>query len=163
MNQETSPLRRGLNERHIRFMALGSAIGTGLFYGSAGAIQRAGPSVLLAYLIGGAAIFLTMRALGEMAVRTPVSGSFGHYATRYLGPYLGFLTGWSYAFSMLMVCLADVTVFGLYMSFWFPDTPRWVWVLSIVCFIGAINLCSVKVFGELEFWLSLLKLSLIHI
>ncbi|MFC0259072.1 proline-specific permease ProY [Achromobacter marplatensis] len=157
MNQETSPLRRGLNERHIRFMALGSAIGTGLFYGSAGAIQRAGPSVLLAYLIGGVAIFLTMRALGEMAVRTPVSGSFGHYATRYLGPYLGFLTGWSYAFSMLMVCLADVTVFGLYMSFWFPDTPRWIWVLSIVCLIGAINLCSVKVFGELEFWLSLLK------
>ncbi|MGH8815339.1 MAG: proline-specific permease ProY, partial [Achromobacter pestifer] len=80
MNQDGSHLRRGLNARHIRFMALGSAIGTGLFYGSASAIQRAGPSVLLAYLIGGAAIFLTMRALGEMAVRTPVSGSFGHYA-----------------------------------------------------------------------------------
>jgi len=158
MNHEGSSLRRGLNARHIRFMALGSAIGTGLFYGSAGAIQRAGPSVLLAYLIGGAAIFLTMRALGEMAVRTPVSGSFGHYATRYLGPYLGFLTGWSYAFSMLMVCLADVTVFGLYMSFWFPDTPRWIWVLGIVLLIGGLNLCSVRVFGELEFWLSLLKI-----
>ncbi|MGV2906561.1 amino acid permease [Achromobacter sp. AGC25] len=158
MNHEGSALRRGLNARHIRFMALGSAIGTGLFYGSAGAIQRAGPSVLLAYLIGGAAIFLTMRALGEMAVRTPVSGSFGHYATRYLGPYLGFLTGWSYAFSMLMVCLADVTVFGLYMSFWFPDTPRWIWVLGIVLLIGGLNLCSVRVFGELEFWLSLLKI-----
>ncbi|MBB1597734.1 amino acid permease [Achromobacter sp. UMC46] len=157
MNQAGSQLRRGLNARHIRFMALGSAIGTGLFYGSAGAIQRAGPSVLLAYLIGGAAIFLTMRALGEMAVRTPVSGSFGHYATRYLGPYLGFLTGWSYAFSMLMVCLADVTVFGLYMGFWFPDTPRWIWVLGIVLVIGGLNLCSVRVFGELEFWLSLLK------
>lgn len=158
MNQEGVQLRRGLNARHIRFMALGSAIGTGLFYGSAGAIQRAGPSVLLAYLIGGAAIFLTMRALGEMAVRTPVSGSFGHYATQYLGPYLGFLTGWSYAFSMLMVCLADVTVFGLYMSFWFPDTPRWIWVLGIVLLIGGLNLCSVRVFGELEFWLSLLKI-----
>ncbi|MFY0478874.1 amino acid permease [Achromobacter marplatensis] len=158
MHQEGTQLRRGLNARHIRFMALGSAIGTGLFYGSAGAIQRAGPSVLLAYLIGGAAIFLTMRALGEMAVRTPVSGSFGHYATRYLGPYLGFLTGWSYAFSMLMVCLADVTVFGLYMGFWFPDTPRWIWVLGIVLLIGGLNLCSVRVFGELEFWLSLLKI-----
>lgn len=138
-------------------MALGSAIGTGLFYGSAAAIQRAGPSVLLAYLIGGAAIFFTMRALGEMAVRHPVPGSFGHYATRYLGPYLGFLTGWSYAFSMLMVCLADVTVFGVYMGFWYPDTPRWIWVLGIVLCIGGLNLCSVKVFGELEFWLSLLK------
>ena len=73
-----------------------------------------------------------MRALGEMAVRHPVPGSFGHYATRYLGQYLGFLTGWSYAFSMLMVCLADVTVFGVYMGFWYPDTPRWIWVLGIV-------------------------------
>ena len=154
MDEQTG-LRRGA--RHVRFMALGSAIGTGLFYGSAAAIQRAGPSVLLAYLIGGAAIFFTMRALGEMAVRHPVPGSFGHYATRYLGPYLGFLTGWSYAFSMLMVCLADVTVFGVYMGFWYPDTPRWIWVLGIVLCIGGLNLCSVKVFGELEFWLSLLK------
>lgn len=154
-------LQRGLSTRHIRFIALGSAIGTGLFYGSAAAIQRAGPSVLLAYLIGGAAIYLTMRALGEMAVRTPVSGSFGHYAGSYLGRFAGFLTGWSYAFSMLMVCLADVTAFGVYMGLWFPDTPRWIWVLSIVLGIGALNLCSVKVFGELEFWLSLLKVGAI--
>lgn len=154
---ERSAMRRGLNARHIRFMALGSAIGTGLFYGSAAAIQRAGPSVLLAYLIGGAAIYLVMRALGEMAVRTPVAGSFGHYASRYLGRYLGFLTGWTYAFSMMMVCLADVTAFGVYMGLWFPDTPRWIWVLGIVLFISALNLCSVRIFGELEFWLSLLK------
>ena len=79
-------LNRGLNVRHIRFMALGSAIGTGLFYGSASAIQKAGPAVLLAYMIGGAAVFMVMRALGEMAVRHPVSGSFGQYASRYLGP-----------------------------------------------------------------------------
>ena len=97
MDEQTG-LRRGLSARHVRFMALGSAIGTGLFYGSAAAIQRAGPSVLLAYLIGGAAIFFTMRALGEMAVRHPVPGSFGHYATRYLGQYLGFLTGWAMPF-----------------------------------------------------------------
>ena len=155
MDEQTG-LRRGLSARHVRFMALGSAIGTGLFYGSAAAIQRAGPSVLLAYLIGGAAIFFTMRALGDGGAP---SGArlFGHYATRYLGQYLGFLTGWSYAFSMLMVCLADVTVFGVYMGFWYPDTPRWIWVLGIVLCIGGLNLCSVKVFGELEFWLSLLK------
>ncbi len=154
-------LTRGLNARHIRFMALGSAIGTGLFYGSAKAIQAAGPSVLLAYLIAGAAVYMVMRALGEMAVRNPVSGSFGHYATQYLGPLAGFLTGWTYAFEMIIVCLADITAFGLYMGFWYPDVPRWIWVLSIVCFIGAINLLSVKVFGELEFWLSLLKVSAI--
>lgn len=157
----TTALNRGLSTRHIRFIALGSAIGTGLFYGSAAAIKQAGPSVLLAYLIGGAAIYLTMRALGEMAVRNPVSGSFGHYASSYLGRFPGFLTGWSYAFSMLMVCLADVTAFGVYMSLWFPDTPRWIWVLSIVLGIGALNLCSVRIFGEMEFWLSLLKVAAI--
>lgn len=161
MSDSASSMRRGLSARHIRFMALGSAIGTGLFYGSASAIKLAGPSVLLAYIIGGMAIYMMMRALGEMAVRNPVSGSFAHYATQYLGSFLGFLTGWSYAFSMLVVCLADVTAFGVYMSYWFPDTPRWIWVLGIVFFIGALNLCSVKVFGELEFWLSLLKVSAI--
>jgi histidine transporter len=161
MNENSTAMRRGLSTRHIRFMALGSAIGTGLFYGSAAAIKLAGPSVLLAYLIGGAAIYMMMRALGEMAVRNPVSGSFGQYASQYLGRFPGFLTGWSYAFSMLVVCLADVTAFGVYMSFWFPETPRWIWVLGIVFFIGALNLCSVKVFGELEFWLSLLKVTAI--
>ncbi|CAO3311426.1 MULTISPECIES: amino acid permease [Pseudomonas] len=161
MSDNAPSMRRGLSARHIRFMALGSAIGTGLFYGSASAIKLAGPSVLLAYIIGGMAIYMMMRALGEMAVRNPVSGSFAHYATQYLGSFPGFLTGWSYAFSMLVVCLADVTAFGVYMSYWFPDTPRWIWVLGIVFFIGALNLCSVKVFGELEFWLSLLKVTAI--
>ncbi|GAB7530984.1 amino acid permease [Pseudomonas sp. 3A(2025)] len=154
-------LKRGLSARHIRFMALGSAIGTGLFYGSAAAIQQAGPAVLLAYLIGGAAVFMVMRALGEMAVHDPVAGSFSHYASRYLGPLSGFVLGWTYAFEMIIVCLADITAFGIYMGFWFPEVPRWIWVLSIVFFIAALNLCNVKVFGEAEFWLSLLKVSAI--
>ncbi|MEG5265238.1 amino acid permease [Pseudomonas sp. JDS28PS106] len=154
-------LKRGLTARHIRFMALGSAIGTGLFYGSAAAIQQAGPAVLLAYLIGGAAVYMVMRALGEMAVHDPVSGSFSHYATRYLGPLAGFVLGWTYAFEMIIVCLADVTAFGIYMGFWFPEVPRWIWVLGIVFLIGALNLCNVKVFGETEFWLSLLKVGAI--
>ena len=142
-------------------MALGSAIGTGLFYGSASAIQQAGPAVLLAYLIGGAAVFMVMRALGEMAVHHPVAGSFSHYATRYLGPLAGFVLGWTYAFEMIIVCLADVTAFGIYMGFWFPEVPRWIWVLGIVFLIAALNLCNVKVFGETEFWLSLLKVGAI--
>lgn len=161
MKPHPTGLKRGLSARHIRFMALGSAIGTGLFYGSASAIQMAGPAVLLAYLIGGAAVFMVMRALGEMAVHNPVSGSFGQYASTYLGPMAGFVLGWTYAFEMIIVCLADVTAFGIYMGFWFPDVPRWIWVLSIVFLIGALNLCSVKVFGETEFWLSLLKVSAI--
>ncbi|EHM20608.1 amino acid transporter [Mycobacteroides abscessus subsp. bolletii BD] len=113
--------------------------------------------MLLAYLLGGAVIYIVLRSLGEMAVRRPVAGSFGEYATQYLGPLAGFLTGWTYALEMVVVCLADVTAFGVYMGFWFPGVPRWVWVLSIIFFIGAINLLSVKVFGEVEFWLSLVK------
>ncbi|XKU42648.1 amino acid permease [Pseudomonas [fluorescens] ATCC 17400] len=161
MHQQAQGLKRGLTARHIRFMALGSAIGTGLFYGSASAIQMAGPAVLMAYLIGGAAVFMVMRALGEMAVHNPVSGSFGQYASTYLGPMAGFILGWTYAFEMIIVCLADVTAFGIYMGFWFPEVARWVWVLGIVLLIGGLNLCNVKVFGEMEFWLSLLKVGAI--
>ncbi|QHM76680.1 Proline-specific permease ProY [Mixta theicola] len=161
MQQQKPHLLRGLSARHIRFIALGSAIGTGLFYGSAAAIQAAGPAVLLAYLVGGAAVFIVMRALGEMAVRNPISGSFGSYARHYLGPLAGFITGWTYTFEMIIVCLADVTAFGIYMGLWYPDVPRWIWVLSIIFFIGSLNLCHVRVFGEIEFWLSLIKVAAI--
>jgi histidine transporter len=161
MQQPTKGLKRGLSARHIRFMALGSAIGTGLFYGSASAIQMAGPAVLLAYLIGGAAVFMVMRALGEMAVHNPVAGSFGQYASTYLGPMAGFILGWTYAFEMVIVGMADVTAFGIYMGFWFPAVDRWIWVLGIVSVVGGLNLCNVKVFGEMEFWLSLLKVAAI--
>ena len=164
LQTQTSPpatLKRGLTARHIRWMALGSAIGTGLFMGSAGAIQSAGPAVLIAYIVGGAAVFMVMRALGEMAVRHPVSGSFAQYASRYVGPFAGFVAGWTYTFEMFVVALADVTAFGLYMGFWFPDVERWIWVLAIVFFIAALNLISVKVFGELEFWFSLIKITAI--
>jgi histidine transporter len=154
---QKSTLQRGLNTRHIRFLALGSAIGTGLFYGSATAIQMAGPSVLIAYIIAGIAIYIVMRALGEMSVHNPVSGSFSHYASKYISPFAGFTTGWTYVFEMIIVALADVTAFGIYMGFWYPDVPRWIWILSLILFLGAINLIHVKVFGELEFWLSIIK------
>lgn len=158
MKEKPSKLRRGLTARHVQMIALGSAIGTGLFYGSAGAIQAAGPAVLLAYLLGGAVVFIVMRSLGELAVRHPVAGSFGQYSSRYVGPFAGFLTGWTFAFEMLVVALADVTAFGVYMGFWFPDVERWVWILAVVLFITAANLVSVKVFGELEFWFALIKI-----
>jgi len=158
---QKSVLQRGLNARHIRFLALGSAIGTGLFYGSATAIQMAGPSVLLAYIIAGIAIYIVMRALGEMSVHNPVTGSFSHYASKYISPFAGFTTGWTYVFEMIIVALADVTAFGIYMGFWYPDVPRWIWILSLIMFLGAINLIHVKVFGELEFWLSIIKVSAI--
>ncbi|WJV68034.1 proline-specific permease ProY [Pectobacteriaceae bacterium CE70] len=159
--EQQSKLKRGLSARHIRFIALGSAIGTGLFYGSASAIQMAGPSVLLAYLIGGVVAYIIMRALGEMSVNNPQASSFSRYALDYLGPLAGYITGWTYCFEMLIVAIADVTAFGIYMSVWFPDVPHWVWVLSVVMIIGAINLMNVKVFGELEFWLSFFKVATI--
>ncbi|CCG86379.1 proline-specific permease ProY [Erwinia piriflorinigrans] len=154
-------LKKGLSTRHIRFMALGSAIGTGLFYGSADAIRMAGPGVLLAYLIGGVAAYIIMRALGEMSVNNPQASSFSRYAQDYLGPLAGYITGWTYCFEILIVAIADVTAFGIYMSVWFPDVPHWIWVLSVVLVIGAINLATVKVFGEVEFWLSLFKVATI--
>ncbi|GAA1416435.1 permease [Glutamicibacter uratoxydans] len=157
-SQTSQSLKRGLSTRHIRFIALGSAIGTGLFYGAAGAIQMAGPAVLLAYLVGGGVVFMVMRALGEMAVRNPIAGSFGAYATEYVGRFAGFATGWTYTFEMFVVALADVTAFGVYMGFWFPNVERWVWILAVVFFIAAVNLLSVKVFGELEFWFALIKI-----
>ncbi len=155
--ENSGKLHRGLTARHIRFMALGSAIGTGLFMGSSGAIQTAGPAVLIAYIIGGAAVFMVMRALGEMVVRHPVSGSFGQYASRYIHPFAGFLVGWSFAFEMFLVAVFDATAIGVYMRFWFPGVSQWVWVLAVVFFLAAINLVGVKVFGELEFWFSLIK------
>ena len=159
--QQKNSLKRGLSIRHIRFMALGSAIGTGLFYGSADAIRMAGPSVLLAYILGGLVAYIIMRALGEMSVNNPAASSFSRYANDYLGSWAGYLTGWTYCFEILIVGIADVTAFGVYMGVWFPEVPHWVWVLSVVFIIGAINLMSVKTFGEVEFWFSFFKIATI--
>ena len=166
------PLKRELGERHIRLMALGACIGVGLFLGSAKAIEMAGPAIMLSYIIGGLAILVIMRALGEMAVHNPVAGSFSRYAQDYLGPLAGFLTGWNYWFLWLVTCVAEITAVAVYMGVWFPDVPRWIWALSALISMGTINLINVKAFGEFEFWFALIKivtivamviLSLIHI
>ena len=153
----TQHLQRRLTPRHITFMALGMAIGAGLFLGSANAINLAGPSVLFAYLFGGAMIFIIMRALGEMAVHDPVAGSFSTYAHRYLGPFAGYLTGWNYWILMVGVGMAESTAVGIYMRQWFPDLPQWIWVFGSVAMIGGLNLMAVKVYGEMEFWFTLIK------
>ena len=150
-------LQRGLTARHIMFIALGTAVGTGLFYGSAGGIQAAGPGVILAFLLAGGAVFLVMRALGEMALREPVSGSFVAYATRYLGPMAGFATGWTYIFELAVVIVADTAAVTAYMAFWYPQVPAWVWVAATMAALGLVNLSHVGSFGEAEFWFSLIK------
>ncbi len=153
----TQHLQRSLSPRHITFMALGMCIGAGLFLGSASTIKLAGPSVLLAYLFGGAMIFIIMRALGEMAVHDPVAGSFSTYAHKYLGPFAGYLTGWNYWILMMGVGIAESTAVGIYMKAWFPDWPQWIWAFGSVAMIGGLNLLAVKVYGEMEFWFALIK------
>lgn len=151
-------LRRELSSRHIFFVSIGSAIGTGLFYGSVSSIKLAGPSVLLSYLVCGMMVYLVMRALGEMTVQQPIAGSFGSYAAKYISPYAGFITGWAYVFEMFFVCLADITAVSIYFKFWFPNVPFWVWILLVIGILTFINLLNVKVFAELESALSLVKI-----
>ncbi|WP_129931318.1 amino acid permease, partial [Propionibacterium freudenreichii] len=105
-------LRRSLRNRHIQMIALGGAIGTGLFYGSAESIGQAGPAILLCYIVGGAIIFLVMRALGEMSVDTPTSGAFSFYAYKNWSPRAGFISGWNYWFNYIAVSMAELTVVG---------------------------------------------------
>lgn len=150
-------LKRDLKERHMRMMALGACIGVGLFLGSAKAIEMAGPAIMLSYLIGGLLILVIMRALGEMAVQTPVAGSFSQYANDYLGPFAGYLTGWNYWFLWITACVAEITAVAIYMGFWFPTVPDWIWALAALASMGAVNLIAVKVFGEFEFWFALIK------
>lgn len=150
-------LQRRLTPRHITFMALGMCIGAGLFLGSASTIKLAGPSVLFAYVFGGAMIFIIMRALGEMAAYEPIAGSFGAYAHKYLGPFAGYLTGWNYWLLMMGVGIAESTAVGIYMKAWFPELPQWIWAFGAVAMIGGLNLMAVKVYGELEFWFALIK------
>ena len=157
MEKNEEGLQRGLTEHHIQMIALGCAIGTGLFYGSASAIQLAGPAIMLSYLIGGVFIYLVVRALGEMAVHHPVSGSFSTYAYEYWGDFPGFMTGWNYWFNYVAISMAEVSVVGIYMQFWFPQLPMWVSGLVLFLLVNAINLTRVRAFGEVEFWGALVK------
>ncbi|RPJ95262.1 amino acid permease [Rummeliibacillus sp. TYF005] len=150
-------LQRGLDNRHIQLIALGGSIGVGLFYGSSATIQMGGPSILLSYLVGGLVIFTIMRALGEMAVDEPVSGSFSSYANRYLGTFAGYLTGWTYWFMWVVVGMAEISVVGVYVNYWFPDTPNWLVALVVLIVFTMVNLANVKAYGEFEFWFALIK------
>lgn len=154
-------MKRGLKNRHLQMIALGGAIGTGLFYGSTSTIALAGPSVMLAYLMGGIVIFFIMRMLGEMAVDEPVSGSFSYYASKYWGAFPGFLSGWNYWFNYVLVSMAELTAVGIYMNFWFPGLPQWLSALVCLVAITALNLVNVKAYGEAEFWMAIIKIAAI--
>ncbi len=162
MDGETG-FRRSLGVRQMRLLALGSTIGVGLFLGSASAIKMAGPSILLAYLVAGVMTFFILRALGEMATYHPVTGSFAAYASYFVSPFLGYLVGWGYWFYWTIIAIAEVTAVGIYMQYWFPGSGQWIWAFGAIAVMGTVNLFNARVFGEFEFWFSLIKVATILI
>lgn len=155
--QHENTLKRGLKNRHIQLIALGGAIGTGLFLGIAQTIKMAGPAVLLGYAISGIIAFLIMRQLGEMVVEEPVAGSFSYFANKYWGELAGFLSGWNYWVLYILVSMAELTAVGIYIHYWYPDIPTWVSASVFFILINVINLTNVKLYGEVEFWFSIIK------
>lgn len=151
-------LQRRLKNRHIQLIALGGTIGTGLFLGSAGIIELAGPGVILGYAIGGLIIFCIMRFLGEMLVEEPTAGSFSHFANRYVSHFAGFMSGWNCIALYVLVGMLELTAVGQFIQFWWPEIPTWVTVAVFFVLINAVNFINVKIYGEFEFWFALIKI-----
>jgi aromatic amino acid transport protein AroP len=161
MASDDTQLHRGLKSRHIQLIALGGAIGTGLFLGVAETVRLAGPSVLLGYAVAGLVAFLIMRQLSEMMVDEPVAGSFGHFADKYCGRFAGFVSGWNYWVLYVLVSMAELSAVGIYVHYWFPDVPTWVSALGCFVLANGISLINVRAFGESEFWFSVIKVAAI--
>lgn len=158
---ETQQLNRSLNSRHITMIAIGGAIGTGLFLGSGQAIHHAGPSIIIAYLVMGIFTFMLMRALGELMLSDTSKHSFIDFVSTYMGPRMEFVTGWMYWICWISLAMADLTATGIYLKFWFPHLPQWVGPLIIVLLLMLANMVSVGIFGEIESWFSLVKVAAI--
>ncbi|MER5636362.1 amino acid permease [Kitasatospora sp. NPDC002227] len=152
---------RGLNSRQIQMIAIGGAIGTGLFLGAGTAISKAGPSLILSYAIAGVVIFVIMRALGELLTYRPVSGSFAEYAREFLGPFAGYVTGWTYWLFWVVTGMAETTAAAVYVRYWAPGIPQWLSALVFLVILYGANLISVSLFGEIEFWFSMVKVTAI--
>jgi D-serine/D-alanine/glycine transporter len=153
---EERELKRDLQNRHVQLIAIGGTIGTGLFLGSGAAIEKAGPSILLVYIVVGTALFFVMRALGEMLLSNAGYQSFTDFASDYIGTWAGYVTGWTYWFCWIMTAMADIIAVGMYVRYWF-DIPQWIPALLALVVLVCLNLMTVKLFGELEFWFALIK------
>ena len=158
---QESNLKRKLTNRHIQFIAIGGAVGTGLFLGTGSTISVAGPAVILGYLIAGLSIFLIMRQLGEMETEEPMTGSFSYFAYKYWGKFPGFLSGWNYWIQYVLVGIAELTAVAAYVQYWFPTLATWKTALFFFMLINAINLTAVKAYAEIEFWFSIIKVTAI--
>jgi L-asparagine transporter-like permease len=159
--QRERGLRRTLSARRMSMIAIGGAIGTGLFLGSGFAISLAGPAVLLSYLVGALIALLLMGCLAEMTIEHPTSGSFGAYAEYYLGPLAGFLVRYAYWTGIVLAVGTEVTAIALYMHFWFPGSPGWPWIVGFSALLVLVNARSVNVFGAIEYWFSAIKVTAI--
>ena len=154
-------LRRGLGARQLTMIAIGGAIGTGLFLGSGLAISLAGPAVLLSYAVGALIAFLLMGCLAEMSIAHPTPGSFGAYAEYYIGPLAGFLVRYAYWTCVVLAVGTEVTAIAVYMRFWFPQVPGWIWIVAFSAVLVQVNAVSVNLFGGVEYWLSSIKVAAI--
>ena len=154
---EENKLARKLSSRHVQMIALGGAIGTGLFLGSGNAIHQAGPILLVLYLVAGIFCFFMMRAIGELVLSDTSKSSFIEFVRAYLGDRFEFVIGWTYWLCWESIAMADLTASGIYIKFWFPHIPQWLTALIIVFILLAFNLLSVELFGELESWFSSIK------
>lgn len=154
---EPDELRRRLTQRQLTMLAIGGAIGVGLFLGSSVTIRLAGPGVIITYLIGALIAMIVAYSLAEMAVVQPVAGSFGVYAQTYLSPWAGFSVRATYALVQIIAIGAEVTAVAIYFAFWFPAVPQWVWVAAVSICLVAVNTLQVGRFGEFEYWFALIK------
>ena len=150
---------KGLKPRQVQMIAIGGAIGTGLFLGAGGRLQHAGPALAIVYLVCGLFSFLILRALGELVMHRPTSGSFVSYAREFLGERGSFIAGWMYYLNWAMTGIVDITAVALYMHYWgtFANVPQWVFALVALVLVGSMNMVAVGWFGEMEFWFSLVK------
>lgn len=162
-SNQDQKLSRSLKSRHITMIAIGGSIGTGLFLGSGTAIQSAGPSIILTYIIVGLACFFMMRALGELLLSDLSKRSFIESIQEYLGDRDGFVAGWTYWSCWLTCAMADLTATGIYLRYWFPHLPQWIGPCVILIFLILINMVSVGMFGELETAFSIIKIAAIVI
>jgi L-asparagine permease len=162
-SEEEQGYHKGLKPRQIQMIAIGGAIGTGLFLGAGGRLASAGPILVVAYALCGFFAFLVLRALGELVMHRPSSGSFVSYAREFFGEKAAFTAGWLYWLNWAMTSIVDVTAVALYMNFfkkyWEPlaQVPQWAFALTALVLVLGLNLVSVKVFGEMEFWFALIK------
>ena len=150
--------KKEMHTRHIVMLALGGVIGTGLFLTSGYTVNQAGPlGAVIAYIVGAVMVYLVMVCLGELAVQMPETGSFSSYATRYLGPGTGYTVAWLYWLTWAVAIGSEFTAAGILMVRWFPDTPVWIWSAFFAITVFILNVVSVRLFAETEFWLSLIK------